>query len=215
MGWLRVLSEWVGPQGTVTGCDIDDNMLAMARQFADSAGLANVRVQKDDLFDSSLPAGAFDLVHARFQIAPLGRASEQLAAFRRLVAPGGWIVLEDPDWSSWRIHPEAPAATRLLELVTEGFRAAGGNIAAGPQLPALLAPLGKQTLLDAAIVAMPPGHPYLKLPVQFANALKARIEPMVGAQELRRLLGQAEAELSEPGRWGTTFTLIQAAVQVE
>ena len=27
-GWLRVLSEWVGPDGEVTGTDIDEPMLA-------------------------------------------------------------------------------------------------------------------------------------------------------------------------------------------
>jgi hypothetical protein len=32
---------------------------------------------------------------------------------------------------------------------------------------------------------------------------------IVGADELERIRGEAEAELGEPGRWGTTFTLIQ------
>ena len=27
LGWLRVLSEWVGPEGEVTGIDIDEAML--------------------------------------------------------------------------------------------------------------------------------------------------------------------------------------------
>jgi SAM-dependent methyltransferase len=33
MGWLRLLSEWVGPDGEVVGTDIDDAMLAEAKQF--------------------------------------------------------------------------------------------------------------------------------------------------------------------------------------
>src|SRR5215218_4486731 len=28
LGWLRVLSDWVGPEGQVTGTDIDESMLS-------------------------------------------------------------------------------------------------------------------------------------------------------------------------------------------
>src|SRR4029453_8772319 len=33
MGWLRLLSEWVGPDGEVVGTDIDDALLAAAKGF--------------------------------------------------------------------------------------------------------------------------------------------------------------------------------------
>jgi len=38
IGWLRLLSEWVGPDGEVVGTDIDDAMLAAARQFRGLGG---------------------------------------------------------------------------------------------------------------------------------------------------------------------------------
>ena len=215
MGWLRVLSEWAGRHGAVTGTDVDEKSLALARQFIANEDLINARVIRDDLFASQLPAHSFDLVHARFQIAPLGRAAQQLEAYRRLAAPNGWIVLEDPDWSSWRIHPEAPATARLIELIAEGFRAAGGELGAGIRIPDLLSGVGKNMVLDAAIVAMPPGHPYLQLPLQFATALKARLEPIAGVDAFASLFRDVEIELAAPGRWGTTFTLIQGAVQVK
>jgi ubiquinone/menaquinone biosynthesis C-methylase UbiE len=72
IGWLRLLSEWVGPDGEVVGTDIDDAMLAAAGQCVDSEGLGNVVLMKHDLFASKLEWSSFDLVHARFQIAPLG-----------------------------------------------------------------------------------------------------------------------------------------------
>jgi hypothetical protein len=52
-------------------------------------------------------------------------------------------------------------------------------------------------------------HPYLRLPLQFATALKGRLLSLVEANDLGRLRNEAERELKEPGRWGTTFTLIQ------
>ena len=210
LGWLRVLSEWVGPQGNVVGADIDDRMLAGARSFVEAEALANVTLLKDDLFASRLPAGSFDLVHSRFQIAPLGRAPEQVSVYRRLVKPGGWIVLEDPDMASWRVNPDAPAVQRLIDLIKEGFRVAGGDFNAGRELPSFLGSLGAEPRLDAHVVALSPGHPYLRLPLQFAASLRPRLETLVGKADLDELVRQAELELSRPGTWGTTFTLIQA-----
>ena len=213
-GWLRVLSEWVGPRGRVTGIDFDDKMLANAQMFVESEKLGNVELVRDDLFASTLPDASFDLVHARFQIAPLGRADEQLAFLRRVVKPGGWIVLEDPDIASWRINPAAAAASRLIDLIRQGFVVAGGNFNFGRELPKYLSRYGEPRL-SAQVIALPPGHPYLRLPVQFATALKARLEALVGARQLTELLAQVEDELARPETWGTTFTLIQAAARVE
>ena len=65
LGWLRLLSEWVGPDGQVIGTDIQDEMLAAARQFVTAEGLGNVTLVHDDLFASQLEPASFDLVHAR------------------------------------------------------------------------------------------------------------------------------------------------------
>lgn len=210
MGWLRILSEWVGPGGSVVGSDIDDKMLAGAESFIDAERLRNVTLLKDDLFASQLPPGSFDLVHSRFQIAPLGRATEQLTVYRRVVRPGGWIVIEDPDMASWRVNPEARGVQRLIALIEEGFRVAGGDFNVGRQLPELFRGLGVEPSLNACVVALPPGHPYLRLPLQFAASLRSRLEALVGKASLDDLLREAEDELSGPGTWGTTFTLIQA-----
>jgi SAM-dependent methyltransferase len=210
MGWLRILSEWVGPGGSIVGADVDETMLTGAKAFTEAEGLRNVTLTKDDLFASQLPPRSFDLVHSRFEIAPLGRVEEQIAIYRRLVRPGGWIVLEDPDTASWRVNPEAPAITRLIGLIAEGFRAAGGNIDAGRKLPALLRGLGLEPSINAHVIALPAGHPYLRLPLQFATSLRPRLEALIGGTSLDELLAQVEHELGRRDTWGTTFTLIQA-----
>jgi SAM-dependent methyltransferase len=214
MGWLRVLSEWVGPGGSVVGADIDDGMLAAARALVEAERLPNVTCLKDDLFASELPTRSFDLVHARFEIAPLGRAEEQLEIYRRLVRPGGWIVIEDPDTASWRVNPDGPAVERLIQLIVEAFVLAGGNLNAGREHPALLRRLGVEPSIAAHVVGLPPGHPYLRLPLQFGVSLRPRLERLIGADGLAELLRQAEDELNRPGTWGTTFTLIQVFASI-
>src|SRR5215211_2402220 len=47
LGWLRILSEWVGPDGEVTGTDFDASMLAAAAEFVSEEELRNVRLVKD------------------------------------------------------------------------------------------------------------------------------------------------------------------------
>jgi SAM-dependent methyltransferase len=210
LGWLRILSEWVGPAGSVVGSDFDDRLLAGAGSFVEAEALRNVTLVKDDLFASRLPARSFDLVHSRFLIAPLGRAEEQIGIYLRLVRPGGRIVVEDPDFSSWRVNPEAPAVQRLIDLIAEGFRAAGGDANAGRELPSLLRRLGVEPVVSAQVAALSPGHPYLRLPLQFAASLRPRLETLIGGDGLGDLLRQAEDELNRPGTWGTTFMLIQA-----
>jgi SAM-dependent methyltransferase len=214
LGWLRILSEWVGPSGQVVGTDIDEGLLNAARSFLQAEGIANVELVVDDLFETNLEPRSFDLVHARYVIAPLGRGREQVASHRRLVKPGGSVVLEEWDLGSWHFNPAAPAAERLIRLLAEIFAGLGGE--AGRGLPELLRGVGiEEPEIDAHVVALKPGHPYLRLPLQFSVALESRLLETLSEDELASLRRAAEAELTEPGRWGTTFTLIQSWGSVE
>ena len=153
LGWLRILSEWVGPSGQVIGGDIDESLLDAARSFLEAEGISNVELVVDDLFDSKLEPQSFDLVHARYLIAPLGRGPEQVASHQRLVKPGGSLVLEEWDLGSWHFNPPAPAAERLIRLLSEIFASLGGE--AGRGLPELLREIGvKEPEIDAHVIAL-------------------------------------------------------------
>ena len=205
-GWLPILSRWVGELGRVTGTDIDDKLLAAARELR----LENVEVVNDDLFNSALPEGGYDLVHARFELAPIGRYNEQLRAHKRLLKPGGWLVLEETDTGSWHFNPPAPASEQLVELVSKAFLAGGGNLDAGRELPSLLRYLGIEPEIDAHVIALPAAHPYSRNHIAFSNSLEQRLEQMLPLDELRTLRAEAEREVADPQRWITTFTLVQA-----
>lgn len=214
MGWLRILREWVGPSGQIVGTDIDESLLGAARSFLEAEGISNVELVVDDLFESKLEPQSFDLVHARFVIAPLGRGREQADSYRRLVRPGGSLVLEEWDLGSWHFNPPAPAAERLIQLLSEIFAALGGE--AGRGLPERLREVGiEEPEIDAHLIALKPAHPYLRLPLQFSVALESRLLERLSEDELASLRREAESELAEPGRWGTTFTLIQSWGRLE
>jgi hypothetical protein len=70
----------LGPSGQIVGTDIDEEA---ARSFLEAEGISKVALIDDDLFESQLEPQSFDLVHARYLLAPLGRGREQGASHRR------------------------------------------------------------------------------------------------------------------------------------
>jgi SAM-dependent methyltransferase len=209
LGWLRLLSEWVGPDGQVVGTDIQDEMLAAARQFVTTEGLGNVTLVHDDLFASQLEPASFDLVHARALIFPLGRGREQMASHLRLVRPGGTVALEEVDAASLHHLPPAPAFDQLKPLVIEAFCRAGGDPDAAATQLQLFRGAGIEPNVRAEIQALPPGHPALQEPLQYLTALDGLLRSMIDPEELERLRAEAAHELQDPGRWGLDFTLVQ------
>jgi len=209
MGWLRLLSEWVGPDGEVVGTDIDEAMLAAAKKLVAEEGLGNVVLIRDDLFESQLEPSSFDLVHSRFEISPLARGDEQMATYCRLARPGGIVALEDWDKASWHCNPPAPALDQLIGLIDQAF-ARVFELDGGRTHVDLFGGAGIEPHLNAEVLALPQGHPYLRLPIQMTTSLAPRLQEFISVEELARLQQGAEKELAELGRWGTTFTLIQS-----
>ena len=132
-----------------------------------------------------------------------------MAAYVRLVAPGGLLVLEEPDSSSWHCTPDAARTDALIALVLTGFREAGGDFDAGRHTFNRLRGAGVDPQLRAEVVALQPGHPYLLLPVQFAASLREGLERLLPADQLDELVAASTEELRDPGRTGLTFTLVQ------
>jgi SAM-dependent methyltransferase len=97
----RWLADRVGPSGKVIATDVDPARLDdLAAQ-----DLPNVLVLRHDVITEEPPDTQFDLVHARFLLAHL---DDREAVLRRLVGwlrPGGWIVIEDIDYSALGFVP--------------------------------------------------------------------------------------------------------------
>ncbi len=86
----RWLSDTVGPNGRVTAVDTNVRHLAPLRE--------RVEVVEGNLAELSLEEAAFDLVHARYVLIHNANARALLDAMLRALAPGGTLVLEEPDF---------------------------------------------------------------------------------------------------------------------
>jgi ubiquinone/menaquinone biosynthesis C-methylase UbiE len=172
----------------------------------------HVELVRGDAFATGFGDGSFDVAHVRFMLAPLGRGPALVAELARLVKPGGVVIVEEPDSSSWHLWPERARVARLLAAINTAFARAGGDFDAGRQGCALLA---AARLVDvearAAVLAMRGGHAYLRLPVQFAASLRPRLlDGIMAEAELDAAVAECEAQAQDEATFGTSFVLVQS-----
>jgi ubiquinone/menaquinone biosynthesis C-methylase UbiE len=100
----------VGPQGRVCGIDISDSMLAIAAARVDIGG-AGAPIELTLAPAGRIPfgPGSFDVVVSTQVFEYLDDVAGALREARRVLRPGGRVVLLDTDWDSvvWRSGDDA------------------------------------------------------------------------------------------------------------
>jgi ubiquinone/menaquinone biosynthesis C-methylase UbiE len=130
------LAERVGPTGSVTALDADTRFLAP---------LASERllVVETDLARGTLPAREFDLVHARLVLEHLPERDRVLTELAAAVRPGGWLLIEDFDWSTAMVvDPPSELHERVAHACLTLFSAHAYDPYFGRRLPRRLAAAG-------------------------------------------------------------------------
>jgi SAM-dependent methyltransferase len=157
----RWLSEAAGPSGRVLAIDLN------IRFLSGLAG-ANLEVREADVRDADVEPDSFDLAHARFVLIHVQDWAAALAAMIRCLKPGGWLVLEEPDFSCSRSLAGPAELRRAFDNVHRAieamFRQRGLDHAFGARLPALLLDRGFEGIAienDAPIV--PGGSPFARM----------------------------------------------------
>ncbi len=140
----RWLAEIVGSRGNVVAIDLDT-------RFLTTIDLPNVTVLTADIRDASLTPHTFDLIHARYVLIHNPDAVVILAAMLELLKPGGWLVLEEPDFSAARAivgdKVACQAMDRVNQAIVQMFTNRGMDAALGVKLPAMLQAQGLPPLL--------------------------------------------------------------------
>jgi SAM-dependent methyltransferase len=212
MGILGPLSRRVGSHGRVTGVDLDSQQLAAARAFIQEAGLTNVEILERDAYHTDLPRDAFDFVHVRFLLAPVGRDEELVREMLALTRPGGVMAVQEPDATSWNCFPPQPAWDRLKGAILAAFARGGGDFNAGQRTYRMWRQVGlDEVQVRAAVMALPPGHPYRRLPIQFATSLRRRIIEgrLLTEAELDAAMAACEEITTDANTFIMTFIVTQ------
>jgi SAM-dependent methyltransferase len=85
----------VGPSGTAYGLDMTDEMLALAQQNANEAGISNVHFLKGVIEQIPLPASSVDVVISNCVINLSVDKPAVLTEIARVLKPGGRIGISD------------------------------------------------------------------------------------------------------------------------
>lgn len=140
MNWM---GEVVGPTGQVVAVDLDTKFLSDEER-------PHVSVVRADICAAQLPQESFEVVHARYVLIHLADYEVALTKMLGCLKPGGWLVLEEPDFSASRgisgEEQELASVRKVNQAIEQMYATLRMDYALGLKLPALLQQRGLKDL---------------------------------------------------------------------
>ena len=128
--------EWMAARGArVTAIDIDT-------RFIEPLASDLIEVRRVDLRTDELPHAEFDLVHARLVLEHLSDRRNILDRLADSLRPGGWIVIEDYDWSCFGLDDREGSFDNVADAIMTFMEQAGFERDYGGRVVADLADAG-------------------------------------------------------------------------
>jgi ubiquinone/menaquinone biosynthesis C-methylase UbiE len=177
----------VGPEGSVTGVDLDGDALGVAEQRRGAQGITNVSFHQADA-RSLDPGWLFDAAVGRFVLMFIRDPTEALRVFAQRVRPGGILAFCE-QVASVTAAPagQQPVLAALLALFTSAFERSGARPDVGAELYSRMRDAGLQPAPRplAEFVLCPAGDPvaYRRWALFARSLLPKIVEYGLGAEE--------------------------------
>jgi ubiquinone/menaquinone biosynthesis C-methylase UbiE len=203
--------EWmgtrVGPTGTVLAVD---KKTAYLKRFSSPP----YRVIEGDFLLLSLES-AMDLLHARYVLIHNKQDEEMLRKIRTIVKPGGYVVLEEPDFTSAQLlNPRGDAShQRVKEAICRMFTNAGLNPAYGISLPRKLAEAGLNIVRTRATLHLCAGNSPIA-DVMAESALVLRKEYTGTGVATDQDIDRYVASANDAQYWSVYYTTVSIIARV-
>jgi SAM-dependent methyltransferase len=169
-----------------------------------------VEVLRYDLRSEDLPAGRFDLVHARMLVQHLPDRAAAVARLTAALRPGGWLFLEDTD--SLPLFRSATSEDFLQDIRQAGYglmRQTGHEPRGGHfDLQLLLAGPLVDVSAEGRVVMMQGGSEQARHYQLWLEFMRPRIVAAGLLPDSR--IAEALAEMSDPRHWWTSQVLISS-----
>lgn len=123
------------PQATVVGIDRSPELLNAARKMENPGEvISNLSFEEADLYDLPYPDQSFDFVYARLVFMHLEAPIRAIKSLKRILRPGGRILIEDADRDCMFFEPEPVSFSSFWKKVQDGQRRLGGDPNVGRKL---------------------------------------------------------------------------------
>jgi ubiquinone/menaquinone biosynthesis C-methylase UbiE len=198
---MRLMADRVGPQGRVTGLEIDGKLAAQALAELRAQGGAQFNLIEADVLALDTVSGApFDLTFCRLFLMHMQDPVAALEKMSSWTRPGGVLVAQEFDFGAIAVEPLCPAMAEFNRLFEGVFRGHGRNLRAGRQLPAQFEAAGlgvpDGTLADVKYLPLKDIAPMLIGVYQglFASAAELGIADPVRAEQFKTDLADAASD---------------------
>jgi SAM-dependent methyltransferase len=140
---MRLMGEFVGPSGSVTGLDRDSTTGCKAVEHLQRTGTSRYHFVEANIESVDHIADTlFDLTFARLALLFV---RDPVAALRKMYGwtkPGGYIVIQDYHVRTINLHPKLEACSKLLQVIIETCERSGQDMEFAFKLPAYFVEAG-------------------------------------------------------------------------
>jgi ubiquinone/menaquinone biosynthesis C-methylase UbiE len=127
------LAALTGPQGQVTGVDMDETKLDLAQQAAKRDGLEIVQFRRLNVQDW-IEESQYDCIYSRFLLTHLADPLQVLHQMLQAVRPGGLVLIEDIDFGGHFCQPPCASFDTYVRLYRMAAQRQGADADIGPKL---------------------------------------------------------------------------------
>lgn len=212
-GVLDLLSDRVGPRGTVVGLEQSLDFVGVARKFVADRQLANVEVVHGDAKATQLPRESFDVVFSRLVLVNVPEPQRVVEEMVALVRPGGFVATHEADFLTHLCDPPSPAWDRLVEILQAFSEAKGIDLWVGRKTQRMLREAGLVDVrVNPVIHVYRHGHNRRTILLDFVQNIReaAVKEGFTSDSELTELLGELRRHLDDPGTLVVSHLFFQA-----
>jgi SAM-dependent methyltransferase len=114
-----IIAELVGNTGNVTGIDISEEQLVVAREKAKEKNITNIDFQQLSEEDIFSLRKKYDFIYCRFVLMHLAAPQKTLRNLYLSLNPGGILATEEPTMSSCFSVPSSGAFKRSIEILMD------------------------------------------------------------------------------------------------
>lgn len=126
----------------IISADISSESIKQAKELTNSLGITNVKFKQADIFNLPFKKNHFDHVFVCFVLEHLVNPFNSLIELKRVLKPGGTIMVIEGDHGSAYFYPESSDADKAIQCQVELQKRNGGDANIGRKLFPLLSKSG-------------------------------------------------------------------------